>query len=36
MLMKCMDAALVPLHLQGILVLNKIDIWLILAQSKVS
>ncbi len=31
---KCMDAALAPLRLQGIRVLNYIDDWLILAQSR--
>ncbi|KAK3571580.1 hypothetical protein QTP86_014450 [Hemibagrus guttatus] len=31
---KCMDAALVPLRLQGIRVLNYLDDWLILAHSK--
>ncbi|KAK3538997.1 hypothetical protein QTP86_023600, partial [Hemibagrus guttatus] len=31
---KCMDAALAPLHLQGIRVLNYLDDWLILAHSK--
>ncbi|XDV14274.1 hypothetical protein PO909_002450 [Leuciscus waleckii] len=31
---KCMDAALVPLRLQGIRILNDIDDWLILAQSE--
>jgi len=30
---KCMDAALAPLRLQGILILNYIDDWLILAKS---
>ncbi len=30
---KCVDAALVPLHLQGIRIMNYIDDWLILAQS---
>ena len=31
---KCMDASLAPLRLQGIRILNYIDDWLILAQSK--
>ncbi len=31
---KCMDAALAPLQLQGIRILNYIDDWLILAQSQ--
>ncbi|KAK3512221.1 hypothetical protein QTP70_001105 [Hemibagrus guttatus] len=31
---KCIDAALAPLHLQGIHVLNYLDNWLILAHSK--
>ncbi|KAL0183540.1 hypothetical protein M9458_019236, partial [Cirrhinus mrigala] len=31
---KCVDAALVPLHLQGIRILNYIDDWLILAESE--
>ncbi len=31
---KCMDAALAPLRLQGIRILNYIDDWLILAQSE--
>ncbi len=31
--MKCVDAALVPLRLQGIRIMNYIDDWLILAQS---
>ncbi|XP_077061833.1 uncharacterized protein LOC143714498 [Siphateles boraxobius] len=31
---KCMDAALVPLRLQGIRILNYIDDWLILAQTE--
>ncbi|KAI2644567.1 Transposon Ty3-G Gag-Pol polyprotein [Labeo rohita] len=31
---KCMDAALAPLRLQGIRILNYIDDWLILAQSR--
>jgi hypothetical protein len=31
---KCVDAALVPLRLQGIRILNYIDDWLILAQSE--
>ncbi|KAI2645053.1 Transposon Ty3-G Gag-Pol polyprotein [Labeo rohita] len=31
---KCVDAALVSLHLQGIRMLNYIDYWLILAQSE--
>ncbi|XP_048024136.1 LOW QUALITY PROTEIN: uncharacterized protein LOC125253920 [Megalobrama amblycephala] len=31
---KCMDAALAPLRLQGIRILNYIDDWLILAQSQ--
>jgi len=31
---KCMDAALVPLRLQGIRILNYIDDWVILAQSQ--
>ncbi len=30
---KCVDAALVPLRLQGIRIMNYIDDWLILAQS---
>jgi len=30
---KCMDAALAPLSLQGIRILNYIDDWLILAKS---
>ncbi|KAI2655439.1 Protein P [Labeo rohita] len=32
--MKCVDAALVPLRLQGIRILNYIDDWLILAESE--
>ncbi|KAL0194819.1 hypothetical protein M9458_008391, partial [Cirrhinus mrigala] len=32
--MKCVDAALAPLRLQGIRILNYIDDWLILAQSE--
>ncbi len=31
---KCIDAALAPLRLQGIRILNYIDDWLILAQSE--
>ncbi len=31
---KCVDAALAPLRLQGILIMNYIDDWLILAQSE--
>ncbi|KAL0177259.1 hypothetical protein M9458_026153, partial [Cirrhinus mrigala] len=33
---KCVDAALVPLHLQGIRILNYINDWLILAESESS
>jgi len=32
---KCMDAALAPLRLQGIHILNYIDDWLILSESEV-
>ncbi len=32
--MKCVDAALAPLWLQGIHILNHIDVWLILAHSE--
>ncbi len=32
---KCVDAALAPLRLQGICILNYIDDWLILAQSEI-
>ncbi len=34
MFTKCMDAALAPLRLQGIRVLNSLDDWLILAHSR--
>lgn len=34
MLTKCVDTALVPLHMQGICIVSYIDDWLILAQSE--